>query len=136
VSAKPTHNPLYARCTACAGSGEAAPDEGIHDVLPDNLAKVPRKQRAVRICPNCSGRGFTQTPITERFVKELIEEHDAAIEVIQQFSDLVITSALDDDVNYLTDPKLAEINFGCETVLGRARAAGRREPDRPILKKA
>ena len=132
---KTTHNPLYARCTSCVGSGEAAPDEGIHESLPEHSPRVRPKQRAIRVCPNCSGRGFTQTPITDKFVKDLIEEHNDALEVMQELVDRFAVAYLDDGAQYLSDPILLTFNMRFETVLDRARRAGRREPQRSALKK-
>ena len=132
---KTTHNPLYARCTGCAGTGEAPPDEGIHDAVPENSSTVKRHLRALRVCPSCMGRAFTQTPITDYFVRELIEEHNAALEVAQELVDTFAVAYLGDGAQYLSDPVLLTLNMRFETVLDRARRAGRREPERPALKK-
>jgi hypothetical protein len=128
--------PLWIRCKICRGSGEAGPDEGIHELIPDNSDKIKRRRRAApHVCPNCFGRGFTPTPITDTFVRVLADEHNAAIDVLQELVDLFATSELLDGPSYLSDGTLLAINMKAEGVLDRARAAGRKKPERPALKK-
>jgi hypothetical protein len=109
-------------------------DAGIHEALPENSVKVARRVRATpRICPGCSGRGFTQTPISDQWVKRLVEEHNEALEVAQELVDAFATSDLGDGPAYLSDPVLLKLNMQFERVLDRARAAGRRPAERGRL---
>ena len=83
---KTTHNPLYARCTAASAAARHRPTKGSTTRSP-KTARV-RQAASDQSLPELQRPGIHSNPDNRHFVKDLIEEHNAALEVTQQFADL------------------------------------------------
>lgn len=124
------HVALFEACRSCQGSRLAPPDERIHETLPDNAVGVKRRHRAGRVpCPDCQGAGYLRAPLREASVQDLERDYQVALEVLQELVDQFALSDLE-AVSYLSDPLLRALNMKAESVLDRARGAGRGEPER------
>lgn len=117
---------LYERCAECRGLGEALPDEGIQQVLPDHSPKVrPRRRKIPVLCPGCQGAGFIVSTLTRDFVRDLPSEHEAALGVMRDFVDLC-NSAAPDGPSYLSDGALLSLCLRSEELLEREERVRRR----------
>jgi hypothetical protein len=112
---------LYEQCNHCLGSGLERPDGTIHLCLPEHSPQVRRARKVTPICPDCLGRGFRKTALTDLFVADLAAEHGTALDIAREFTDLCECG----ENSHLSDGALHGIYGRLIRLLDSAERAGR-----------